>query len=100
VIVAVAMFAFLTQLLFIARSRLKSRASLVAENLGSASAGGRFKPQVPVASAAPKHRSAYLGLAVPLLPVDSECNRHSQAGAVIRWHRRGFRAYWRWKSSR
>ena len=47
---------------------------------GSAPAGDRFKPQVPLASAAPEHRSADFRLAVPILPVDSECNRHSQAG--------------------
>ena len=53
------------------RSRLK---------ISSAPAGDCFKPQVPLASAAPEHRSADFRLAVPILPVDSECNRHSQAG--------------------
>ena len=38
------MFAFLTKLLLAARFRLKSRTSLEAKKLGSASAADRFKP--------------------------------------------------------
>jgi hypothetical protein len=79
VLVEALMFAFLTKLLFVARSRLRSRASLEAENLGSASAGDRFKPQVSVAGAAPEPRSADLRLAVPILPRDSECDHGGQA---------------------
>src|ERR1700730_3949059 len=56
--------------------RLRSRG----RKPGSPSAGDCFKPQVPLASAAPKHRSADLRLAVSILPVDSKYNRHSQAG--------------------
>jgi hypothetical protein len=74
------MFVFLAKLLLAARSRLKSRASLEAENLV-------LRQQVIVLSRkshsrvrAPEHRSADFRLAVPILPVDSECNRHSQAG--------------------
>ena len=66
-----AMFACLLKLLLIARTRLKSRASLEAEKPGTASAGDRPKPQVPVASAAAEHRSVDLSLAVPMLPSDS-----------------------------
>ena len=39
-----AMFAFLVKLLLVVGSRLKSRASLEAEQPGSASAGDRFEP--------------------------------------------------------
>ncbi len=41
-----ARFAFLTKLLLVGRSRLKSRASLEAENLFLAPAGDRFKRQL------------------------------------------------------
>ena len=74
------MFAFLTKLLLVARSRLKSWASLEAENLVLRQQVIVFKPQVPLPSAAPEYRPADLRLAVPILPVDSKFNRHSQAG--------------------
>ena len=73
------MFAFLTKLLLVARSRLKSRASLEAENLV-------LRQQVIVLSRKsrsrvrlPEPRSADLRLAVPILPRDSECDHRSQA---------------------
>src|SRR5882672_4487743 len=37
-------------------------------------------------------------MAVSILPVASRGDDCRQAGDVIGWHRRGFRAYWRWKS--
>jgi hypothetical protein len=43
------------------------------------SAGDRPKPQVPIAGAAPEHRSVGLRLAVPMLPGHSECDHGGQA---------------------
>jgi hypothetical protein len=34
------------------------------------------------------------------VPVAARCDHHRQARDFLRWHRRGFRAYWRWKSWR
>ena len=94
------MFAFLTKLLLIARSRLKSWASLEAETLV-------LRQQVIVLSRKSRSR-------VPLRHIDrlilvwlyrffpSILNAIVivKPETVIRWHRRGFRAYWRWKSRR
>jgi hypothetical protein len=69
------MFAFLLKLLLVARSRLKSRASLEAEILA-------LRQQVIVLSlkgAAAEHRSANLCLAVPMLPGHSKCDHGGQA---------------------
>jgi hypothetical protein len=37
-------------------------------------------------------------MAVSIVPVAPGRDHHRLAETVIRWHRRGFRAYWRWKS--
>src|ERR1700738_766992 len=94
------MFAFLIGLLLVARSRLKSRASLEAENI-------ILRQQVIVLSRKAPSRVrlrnidrlifAWLYQSFPsilnaIIVVKPE--------TVIRWHRRGFRAYWRWKSRR
>ena len=92
------MFVFLIKLWLIARTRLKSRANLEAENL-------ILHQQVIVLSRKSASR-------VPLRNIDRlifvrlrECfpsilNAITvvKPETVIRWHRRGFRAYWRWKS--
>src|SRR3984893_1354555 len=91
------MFAFLLKLLLIARTRLESRASLEAENL-------TLRQQVIVLSRKSSSRVRLRNIdrlifvwlyrcfpsvlnAITVVPE-----------TVIRWHRRGFRAYWRWKS--
>src|SRR6202043_2914332 len=94
------MFAFLLKLLLIARTRLKSRASLEAENLV-------LRQQVIVLSRKSRSRvrlrnidrlifvwlyRCFPGILNAITVVKPE--------TVIRWHRRGFRAYWRWKSRR
>ena len=94
------MFAFLIRLLLVARSRLKSRASLEAENI-------ILRQQVIVLSRKAPSRVrlrnidrlifAWLYQSFPsilnaIIVVKPE--------TVIRWHRRGFRAYWHWKSRR
>ncbi len=58
------------------RAKLATRG----RNSGSASAGDRPEPQVGVSGAAPEHRSADLRLAVPTVPLDSECDHSGQAG--------------------
>jgi len=94
------MFAFPLKLLLIARSRLKSRASLEAENLV-------LRQQVIVLSRKSPSRvrlrnidrlivvwlyRCFLAILNAITVVKPE--------TVIRWHRRGFRADWRWKSRR
>ena len=96
------MFAFLLKLLLIARTRLKSRASLEAENLA-------LRQQVIVLSRKSQSRMRLgrsivvdLRLAVPIASSTIlECwITVVRPETVIRWHRRGFRANWRWKSRR
>ena len=45
-------------------------------------------------------RSAYLRLAVSAVPVAARSSGHFQPETLVRWHRSGFRLYWRWKSGR
>jgi transposase InsO family protein len=37
-------------------------------------------------------------MAVSIVPIAPGRDHHRPAETVLRWHRRGFRAYWRWKS--
>src|SRR5580704_15592694 len=94
------MFAFLTKLLLIARSRLKSRASLEAENLV-------LRQQVIVLSRQSRSRVRLRNLdrlifvwLYRFFPAILNAITVVKPETVIRWHRRGFRAYWRWKSRR
>src|SRR5579864_2102877 len=93
------MLAFLTKLLLGARSRLKSRASLEAENLV-------LRQQVIVLSRKSRwvrlrniDRLIFVGL-YRFFPSILNAITVVKPETVIRWHRRGFRAYWRWKSRR
>ena len=94
------MFAFLINLLLVARSRLKSRASLEAENLV-------LRQQVIVLSRKSRSRVRLRNID-RLIFVRRDQSFPSILNAitvvkpetVIRWHRRGFRVYWRWKSHR
>jgi hypothetical protein len=94
------MFAFLIRLLLVARSRLKSRARLEAENI-------ILRQQVIVLSRKAPSRvrlrnidrlifvwlyRSFPSILNAIIVVKPE--------TVIRWHRRGFRAYWHWKSRR
>src|SRR6202035_748713 len=94
------MFAFLTKLLLIARSRLKSRASLEAENLV-------LRQQVIVLSRQSRSRVRLRNLdrlifvwLYRFFPAILNAITVVKPETVIRWHRRGFRAYWHWKSRR
>src|ERR1700730_18163752 len=94
------MFAFPIRLLLVARSRLKSRARLEAENI-------ILRQQVIVLSRKAPSRvrlrnidrlifvwlyRSFPSILNAIIVVKPE--------TVIRWHRRGFRAYWHWKSRR
>src|ERR1700720_3417635 len=92
------MFAYLLKLLLIARSRLKSRASLEAENL-------TLRQQVIVLSRKSPARVRLRNIERLTFVWLSRCfpsilNAITMVKpeTVIRWHRRGFRAYWRWKT--
>ena len=94
------MLAFLTKLLLVARSRLKSRARLEAENLV-------LRQQVIVLSRKSRSRvwlrnidRLILVWLCRLFPSILDTITVVKPETVIRWHRRGFRAYWRWKSRR
>jgi transposase InsO family protein len=94
------MVEFLIKLLLVARAKLKSRARLEAENIV-------LRQQVIVLSR--KARSRVRLRNIDRLIFDWLCRLFPsilnaitvvKPETVIRWHRRGFRAYWRWKSSR
>ena len=95
-----AMLAYLLKLLLIARTRLKSRASLEAENLV-------LRQQVIVLSRKFTSRVRLRNIDRLIFVWLYRCftailNAITvvKPETVIRWHRRGFRAYWRWKSRR
>jgi hypothetical protein len=94
------MFVFLAKLLLAARSRLKSRASLEAENLV-------LRQQVIVLSRKSHSRVRLRNIdrlifvwLYRFFPSILNAIVIVKPETVIRWHRRGFRAYWRWKSRR
>ena len=94
------MFAFLLKLLLIARTRLESRASLEAENL-------ILRQQVIVLSRKSPSRVLLRNIdrlifvwLYRCFPSILNAITMVKPETVIRWHRRGFRAYWRWKSRR
>ena len=93
-----AMFAFLTKFLLIARSRLRSQARLEAENLV-------LRQQVSILSRKSASRVRLRNLdrlslvwLYRLFPSILSAIILVKPETVIRWHRRGFRAYWHWKS--
>jgi hypothetical protein len=94
------MFAFLTKLLLVARSRFTSRASLEAENLV-------LRQQVTVLRRKSRSRMRLRNIdrlifiwLYRFFPSILNVITVVKPETVIRWHRRGFRAYWHWKSRR
>jgi transposase InsO family protein len=94
------MFGLLTKILLVVRSRLKSRARLEAENIV-------LRQQVIVLSRKSPSRVWLRNIDRLIFvwmyrPFPSILNAITvvKPETVIRWHRRGFRAYWRWKSRR
>ena len=94
------MVEFLIKLLLVARSRLRSRARLEAENLV-------LRQQVIVLSRKSRSRVWLRNIdrlifvwLYRLFPSILNAITLVKPETVIGWHRRGFRAYWRWKSRR
>ena len=94
------MVEFLARLLLVARFRLKSRARLEAENLV-------LRQQVIVLSRKSRSRVQLRNIdrlvfvwLYRLFPSILNAITVVKPETVIGWHRRGFRAYWRWKSRR
>src|ERR1700674_2844612 len=94
------MVAFLTQLLLAIRSRFSRRAWLEAENL-------ILRQQLLVLRRKSSKRVRLLNIdrllmvwLYRLYPSLLDAIIIVQPETVIRWHRRGFRAYWHWKSRR
>ena len=94
------MVEFLIKLLLVTRSKLKSRARLEAENIV-------LRQQVIVLSRKARSRVRLRNIdrlifvwLYRLFPSILNAIIVVKPETVIRWHRRGFRAYWRWKSSR
>jgi hypothetical protein len=94
------MVEFLIKLLLVARSKLKSRARLEAENI-------LLRQQVIVLSRNARSRVRLRNIdrlifvwLSRMFPSILKAITVVRPETVIRWHRRGFRAYWRWKSSR
>jgi len=94
------MVELLTELLLVARSRLKSRARLEAENLV-------LRQQVILLSRKSPARvwlrnidRLILVWLYRLFPSILNAIIVVKPETGIRWHRRGVRAYWRWKSRR
>jgi len=92
------MFALLTKILLVVRSRLKSRARLEAENIV-------LRQQVIVLSRKSPSRVWLRSIdrlifvwMYRLFPSILNAITVVKPETVIRWHRRGFRAYWQWKS--
>jgi transposase InsO family protein len=92
------MIEFLIKFLLVARSRLKSRARLEAENIV-------LRQQVIVLSRKARSRLRLRNIdrlilvwMYRLFPSILNAITVVKPETVIRWHRRGFRAYWRWKS--
>ena len=94
------MVEFLIKLLLVARSKLKSRAQLEAENVA-------LRQQVIILSRKARSRvrlrtidRLILFWMCGLFPSILNAITVVKPETVIRWHRQGFRSYWRWKSSR
>ena len=94
------MFAFLTKFLLIVRSRLRSQARLQAEILV-------LRQQLLVLSRKSLLRARLRNLDRQILvwlyrlfPSILDAITVVKPETVLRWHRRGFRAYWHWKSRR
>jgi hypothetical protein len=92
------MFVCLRTVLLIARTRLKSRASLEAENLA-------LRQQVIVLSRKSRSRVRLRNIdrlifvwLYRCFPAILNAITVVKPETVIRWHRRGFRAHWRWES--
>jgi len=94
------MVTFLTQLLLAIRSRFTSRARLEAENLLLRQQLVVLRRKSPTRLRLWNIDRLLLVWLYRLYPSLLDAIIIVQPETVIRWHRRGFRAYWRWKSRR
>src|ERR1700686_1021693 len=92
------MVAFLTQLLLAIRSRLARRARLEAENLLLRQQLVVLRPKSPTRVRLCNIDRLLLVWLYRLYPSLLDAIIIVQPETVLRWHRRGVRAYWRWKS--
>src|SRR5580692_3590741 len=92
------MVAFLTQLLLAIRSRLTRRARLEAENLILRQQLVVLRRKSPARVRLWNIDRLVMVWLYRLYPSLLNAIIIVQPETVIRWHRRGFRAYWRWKS--
>jgi len=91
------MVAFLTQLLFAFRSPLARRARLEAENLIMRQQLIVLRRKSPTRARLWNIDRLLLVWLYRLYPSLLDAIIIVQPETVLRWHRRGFRAYWRWK---
>jgi hypothetical protein len=94
------MVAFLTQLLLALRSRFSRRVRLEAENLVLRQQLVVLRRQHPGRLTLWNIDRLLLVWLYRLCPALLDTILIVQPETVIRWHRRGFRAYWRWRSRR
>src|ERR1700737_2028827 len=92
------MVTFLTQLLLAIRSRFTRRARLEAENLLLRQQLVVLRRKSPTRGRLRNIDRLLLVWLYRLYPSLLDAVIIVQPETVIRWHRRGFRAYWRWKS--
>src|ERR1700736_2681347 len=92
------MVTFLTQLLLAIRSRFTKRARLEAENLILRQQLVVLRRKSPTRARLWNIDRLLLVWLYRLYPSLLDAIIIVQPETVIRWHRRGFRAYWRWKS--
>src|SRR6202165_4934134 len=92
------MVAFLTQLLLAIRSRFTRRARLEAENLILRQQLVVLRRKAPTRVRLWNIDRLLLVWLYRLYPSLLDAIIIVQPETVIRWHRRGFRAYWHWKS--
>ena len=92
------MVEWLKQLAYALSLRLKSRARLEAENLVLRQQLNVLIRKLPKRLRLTNSDRLLVGLAVPTFPSILSVIRIVRPETVIRWHRRGFQAYWRWKS--
>ena len=92
------MVAFLSQLLLAFRSRFTSRARLEAENLLLRKQLVVLRRKSPTRVRLWNIDRLLLVWLYRLYPSRLDAIIIVQPETVIRWHQRGFRAYWRWKS--
>src|SRR5258708_24470590 len=92
------MVAFLTRLLLVLRSWLTRRARLEAENLVLRQQLIVLRRKTPARVRLWNRDRLLLVWLYRLYPALLDAIIIVQPETVLRWHRRGFRAYWHWKS--